>query len=95
MMEIKDIRDLRSKNVGPVMSNSDHEVEEGAEEKLKADSDCYGEYSAWNFFSNVYYDEEARKFKAQIWVYSILTSELEADSLQELMKISSENYGYN
>ena len=76
--------------IGDIMSNLDHDIDDDAEEKLKP-GDTYGYYSAWNFHGTVWFD--SGKFKCQIRQYRAHVNTLEADSLLELMEISSEQYG--
>jgi len=76
-------------SIGTIMSNFDHVIEDGAEEKLKA-SAVYGEYTAWNFWAAVWWDGE---FKAMIKQYRNHTNTLVSDTLQDIMDEASEYYG--
>ena len=48
-------------NIGKIMSNFNHEIEDGAEDRLKTGK-FYGGYTAWNFFAEVWWN--GNKFKA-------------------------------
>jgi len=76
--------------IGDIMSNFNHEIENDAEEKLKAGG-VYGAYPAWNFHSTVWFD--SKKFKCQIKQYRVHVDTIEADSLSEIMEKASAIYG--
>lgn len=76
--------------LGTIMSNFDHEIENAAEEKLKAGG-VFGEYTAWNFWAAVWWD--GNKFKAMIKQYRSHVNTLENDSLQGIMNEACEYYG--
>ena len=77
-------------DIGTIMSNFDHVIDDGAEEKLKAGG-VYGGYAAWNFYACVWYD---KKFKAMVKQYGVWIDTIEGDTLYEIMGIASKLYGY-
>ena len=77
-------------DIGAIMSNFDHVIDDDAEEKLKAGG-VYGGYAAWNFYAVVWYD---KKFKAMIKQYRAHVNTIKGDSLQEIMDAASGLYGY-
>jgi len=79
-------------NIEVLMSNFDGEVEEGAEEELKAGS-TWGEYTAWNFCTAVWWD--GSKFQAIIKQFHAHIDTIEADSLKEIMNKASGKYGWD
>lgn len=85
-------RDLyRSIGDSSIMSNFDNKIEENAEELLKA-SKVYGVYSAWDFNGNVWFEDG--KFYCEVWQYRFHIDTIEANSLEEIMEMCSEKYGY-
>jgi len=78
-------------NIGVAMSNFDHAIDDGTEDRLKAGGVCCG-YSAWNFFAFVWWNS---KFKAMIKQYQVHVDTIEADTLQEIMDIASQRYGFD
>ena len=76
--------------IGDIMSNFDHVIDAGAEEKLKAGG-VYGGYAAWNFYAEVWYD---KKFKAMVKQYRVHIDTIECDTLYEIMDTASKLYGY-
>jgi hypothetical protein len=79
-------------SIGIIMSNFDHEIEPGAEDRLKT-TDVFGEYSAWNFFGFVWFDKTKKQFLCMIEQYRTHVATLVAESLTEIMDIASARYG--
>jgi len=77
-------------NIGAVMSNFDHTIEPETEEKLKSGK-FYGEYPAWNFHGDVWFDGE--RFKCMVMRYWAHIETVEASSLEEIMEIASTKWG--
>jgi hypothetical protein len=78
-------------SLGTVMSNCDGEVEDGAEEALKREGVC-GEYTGWNFFGYVWWEDD--QFKCLVLCYQSPQEVVEAKSLKELMTAVSNVYGH-
>lgn len=78
------------KYIGIIMSNFDHDIVNGAEEKLKP-GDVWGEYTAWYFWAAVWWN--GKKFKAMIKKYCEHVDTLESDSLQGIMDEACKRYG--
>lgn len=72
------------------MSNFDHTIDSGLEEDLKAGK--IGRHSAWNFNAYLYYKDG--KFYSEVWVFHEQQETFEANTLQELMDLANEKYGY-
>jgi len=79
-------------NIGTTMSNFDHKIDHGTEDRLKAGGTYCG-YAAWDFFAFVWWDDP--KFKAMIKQYQVHIDTIEADTLQEIMNIASRRYGFD
>ena len=76
------------------MSNFDHTIDDGLPELLKEnEGKSYAKYYGWNFFGEVWY--ENKKFTCQVWVYSVPRGEIEAETLEEIMELVRDKYGYN
>lgn len=75
--------------IGDVMSNFDHAIESGMENKLKSDK-LYGDYAGWNFHGQVWFD---KVFKCQVMVYGSHSATIEAGTLKVLMDKVSTEYG--
>lgn len=83
-------KDLGS--VGRIMSNFSHEVDSGAEERLRTTKGISGQYTAKNFFGCIWYAKE--KFWCEIWQYHEHINTLEANSLERIMELASDQYGW-
>ncbi len=76
--------------IGVVMSNFDHLVDlEVAKELIKGN--CYAEYTAWEFWAAVWFEDN--KYYAMIKRYYYHVNTIEANNLEELMSKCSEEYG--
>ena len=80
------------KPIGSIMSNFDHDIEKGAERKLKSGK-FWGEYLAWNFNGTVFFNSKEKKFQCEIMQFHSHIDTLKADSLKEIMDIASVKYG--
>lgn len=76
--------------LGSVMSNFDHKIEEGFEEKLKAGK-FYGSYPAQNFHGTVWFNG---CFKCGIMQYRVHVATIEGETLQEIMDDACSKYGF-
>ena len=77
-------------SLGTVMSNFDSLIEPGTEEKLKAGG-CYGEYTAWDFWAAVWYEDG--QFQCMVKRYRSHVATLSADTLEEIMAEACQNFG--
>lgn len=76
------------------MSNFDHLVDDGFAEILKKnEGKMWGNHTAWNFCGDVWY--ENGKFHEQVNVYHVLKGEYEAETLEELMEVVNNIYGWD
>jgi len=71
-----------------VMSNFNREIDR----KLKL-GNCYAGYPAWNFYGEVWY--ENNQFHCEIWRYHCHIDTISVDTLEEIMEEASENYGWD
>lgn len=78
--------------IGDVMSNYDHEIEEGAEEKLRSGK-FYGDYVAWDFHARVWFD--GKNFKAMVKRYRVHVGTVTSPTLNAIMELASNEWGYN
>lgn len=76
-----------------VMSNFDHEIDEAVEKAIKGKS-YFADYPGWNFHSTVWWDKEVKKWCCEVMRYHIHVETVEADTLQEIMNVVSNKYGY-
>ena len=74
------------------MSNFDHSIDKGLNEKLKS-GPFYADYAAWNFHGDVWFQNE--KFYCKIMRYKLHINTITADSLEDIMKIASDKHGVN
>lgn len=75
--------------IDEIMSNFDHEIEPDAETELRK-GNCYGEYTAMNFFGLVWFDGQ---FNCMVKQYRNHVNTISRDSLQEIMDACCESYG--
>jgi hypothetical protein len=76
--------------IDDVMSNFDHLIEDGAEDKLK-NNYVYGGYPGWDFHGWVWHEQD--KFHCEVSVYGTIQQIISADTLKELMAEVSLQYG--
>lgn len=74
------------------MSNYDHQIASGVAVKLK-ESKVYGSYPAWDFNGIVWYADE--QFHCEVWVYHAPVKVISAGTLEEIMKLCSDEFGYD
>lgn len=78
-------------DIGSIMSNYDHEIEDGAEERLKKEK-VFGGYAGWNFWGEVWF--EAGKFYCVVEVYKRQVATKTGNSLNEIMEKVGDEFGY-
>ena len=76
--------------LGIRMSNFDHEIEEGLDEKLR-EGNTFACYTAWDFLGRVWHDGD--QFCCEIWQYMSIKEIIKAPCLEKLMEACSEKYG--
>ena len=74
------------------MSNFDHSIDEGLALKLKENPMSYALYTAWNFCGRVWY--ENNEFRCEIWLHGSPVNIIHADTLESIMEIACNTYGY-
>ena len=77
------------RDIGIMMSNSDHEIEPGTEKRLKSEN-VYCGYAGRDFFGLVWFDG---KFKCQVKQYRQHVDTIKARTLKKLMENVSTEYG--
>jgi hypothetical protein len=77
------------------MSNFDHRVEDGAEALLRANPDGFGQYSGWDFCGSVWHDPLTDVFLCEVWTYGAPWEVLGARTLDEIMSLVSDKYGWD
>jgi hypothetical protein len=75
-----------------VMSNFDHEVNRDVEFTLRTNESTYAGYPAWNFYGSVWYEDSM--FHCEIMVYGSYRETISAETLEEIMEIASNKYGW-
>jgi len=78
-------------NIGDIMSNFNHEIEHGAEARLKNEKVC-GNYAGWNFHGKIWFDG---MFKCQVKRYRVHVATIVGETLQEIMDNVSSEFGYD
>jgi hypothetical protein len=81
-------------NIGTVMSNFDHEVKPGAEDKLKSGL-YFGEYTAWEFFGEVWFNLDDKVFECRIRRHRVHIDTIRGDALKKIMTTACERWGYD
>jgi hypothetical protein len=75
------------------MTNYDHEIEDGMLEALTENQGkVYGNHCGYNFCGYVYYHDG--KFHEEVMRYGIHVGTMSADSLDELMTVVNNEYGW-
>jgi hypothetical protein len=90
---MKSLKQANWLEVGEVMSNFDHTIDENIEKKLQAIPGTYATYPGWNFFGYVWYDGEKKTFICEAWQFGN-SIEIVEGTLQEIMDEISDKYGY-
>jgi hypothetical protein len=75
------------------MSNFDHSQDEGFEDDLRAG--LRGHHAAWNFNGQVWYDPDAELFREEVWVHHVVAAERSARTLEELMRVVNDEFGWD
>lgn len=75
------------------MSNFDHEVDEGIEDRLRSER-VFTRYAGWDFNGRVWLDAEGA-WSCQVWVYHSPVATVRAESLEALMKAVSDEFGWD
>lgn len=81
-------------SLGTLMSNFDHTIEPDAEARLK-EGRCTGQYSAWNFFGIVWWEEEAAHFVCEVWINHQIAATAQAATLVALRDGLCALFGYD
>ena len=75
------------------MCNLDYSIDKGFEEALRADPNkVFGRHAGWHFNGEVWFD--GQQFVEEVWVFGASQKIVKADSLAELMKVVSDEFGY-
>lgn len=75
------------------MSNFDHSVDDGLADDLKAG--MRAAHSAWNFNGQVWWDPDEEFFKEDVWVYHAKVATRSAPTLEDLMRVVSDEFGWD
>jgi hypothetical protein len=75
------------------MSNFDHSVAPGLEEDLRAG--MLGTHSAWNFNGQLRHDAEQSAFTEEVFVYHVSQGVRSAPTLEELMRVVNDEFGWD
>jgi hypothetical protein len=73
------------------MSNCDHKIDEGMEEKLRS-GQFLGSHAAWDFWGDVWFQNE--QFHERVKRYRVIQGVYSADSLEELMEKVNNKFGW-
>ena len=84
----------RMTEIDECMSNCDHEIDEGMDEKLRSQpGEVFSRHAGWNFNGKVWFENEA--FHEEVWVYGSPRETISAPSLRELMTKVNDQYGHD
>ena len=75
-----------------VMSNFDHEIDQGVVNVLLKGKH-YSQYSAQDFCGYIYYVPEEKVWRCEIWQHNSYNHLLEAESLRMIMDQACERFG--
>lgn len=73
------------------MTNCDHSIDKGFGDILK-DGGYFGRHAGWNFNGLVWF--QAGQFHEEVWVYRVYQETVSAKTLEELMCVVSNKYGW-
>ena len=74
------------------MTNYDQSIDEGLGDDLKAG--MRATHSAWNFNGEVWWDAGEEVFKEDVWVYRALAATRSAATLEDLMRVVNDEFGW-
>lgn len=77
-----------------VVSNLDHIINEQIADKLRS-GNCWAGYPAMGFFGEVWFDLEDDLFKCFIRRLGTFPGTIVAETLQEIIDVACEKYGYD
>lgn len=78
-------------DIGLVMSNWDHSIQEGLKAELRAGR--WGHHAGWYFNGHVWFEEDA--FHEEVWQHQQPVTIIVAPSLKELMKVVNGRFGWD
>lgn len=78
--------------IGTGMSNFDHTVYDGVEDRLRSER-VFCLYAGWNFNGHVWLNAEG-SFSCQVWVYGSPVATVQAETLADLMREVSDEWGW-
>lgn len=79
--------------IGAEMSNFDGVIDDGFADDLRAQPGrIFGRHSAWDFNGKVWFADG--RFHEEVWCYGSPREIISADSLEELMKLANDKYGW-
>ncbi|MEJ2615269.1 MAG: hypothetical protein P8Z35_09930 [Ignavibacteriaceae bacterium] len=73
-----------------LMSNLEHTIDKEIEKKIKGQK-FYAQYTGWNFYGYVWYNNN--KWHCEVWRYNFHIETITKDSLEEIMEEVSSEYG--
>ena len=73
-----------------LMSNCDWEIDRKVESEIKGEP-LFASYPAWNFFGNVWWQNE--KWHCEVWTYKSYDETFSSETLEGIMSDVSEKYG--
>lgn len=79
--------------LGLGMTNLDGSVDPGLEEHLKAGGE--GSHWAWDHFGTLRWDAEHQVFTEEVKVYHAVAGVRSAPSLEDLMRVVNEEFGWD
>jgi hypothetical protein len=74
------------------MTNYDRSIDEGLADDLRAGMRAF--HSAWDFNGQVWYDPDEDVFKEDVWVYHAKVATRSAATLEDLMQVVNDEFGW-
>ena len=75
-----------------VLSNLDRGVDESVMEEIKG-KELFSRYAGWNFNGLVWWQN--KQWHCEVWRYRSYNETFSADTLEEIMTLVSDKYGYD
>ena len=73
-----------------LMSNCDHTIEQSVADEIKG-KELYSQYAGWNFCGYVWWEGEM--WNCEVWHYGSWQETFNAETLEEIMSMVSDEYG--
>lgn len=79
-------------DIGEVMTNFDHTIDEGVARRLESEDRAVARYSGLNFNGKVWFEPGVGVYRCEVWRYGVYRMTV-SGTLAEIMREVSERYG--